>query len=120
MDEQTPPPPPTSPPRKRRGCFFYGCIILGILALLTCLLVIVTGLWIRNRIYAFTDPTPAQLPRVEMSDTEYQALNQRVKAFGDAIDQDKPTEPLTLSAREIDALIQKSPGLSGKAYITLN
>jgi hypothetical protein len=55
-----------------------------------------------------------------MADGDYQALQQRIKIFSDAINQDKPAAPLNLTEREIDALIARLPNLADKAYITLH
>ena len=66
-----------------------------------------------------TGGVPANLPRVVVSDAEYNALHQRIMDFSDAINQDKRAEPLVLSEHDIDAWIGRSPDMASRAYITL-
>jgi len=112
-----------APIRKRRGCFFYGCMTFLVLSLLLCLLAILTIGWIKNRINDFTDAAPVPLPKVEMADSELRALEQRVTIFGNALQQGKPAEPLTLTEREVNALISRKPEmkqLADRVYVSLN
>lgn len=110
-------------PRKRRGCLFYGCLTSLILFLVICLMGVLAVRWIRNQISGFTDNAPMTLPKVEMAETEYKALDQRVKTFGDALEQGKSTEPLVLTERELNALLAGKPNmktLADKVYVSLN
>jgi hypothetical protein len=110
------------PVRKGRGCFFYGCLSSLVLLLVICLMAFFAVRWVRKQISGFTAGEPMQLPKVEMADTEYQALKQRVETFGAALNQEKATEPLLLTERELNALITRTPSmkeLSDKVYVSL-
>lgn len=116
---------PTVPPQQpqRRGCLFWGCLTCCVLLLLLVLAAVFTVRFVKNRINAYTDTAPMALPKVEMSDADFKVLQQRVKSFGDAMDQGKPTEPLSLSSDELNAIIVKSPNsasLSNKIHLSLN
>jgi hypothetical protein len=118
-----PDPIPSTPPPKRRGCLFYGCLTCIVLALITLLLAVLAVRAVKNKVYAFTDSQPAQLPKVEMTDAEYQSLQQRVTAFGDAMAEGKRTEPLILTERDINALLAKAAStkeLADKVYVSVN
>ena len=91
--------------RKGRGCLFYGCLTCLVLLLIAGLMAFFTARYIRNRIVDYTDAAPMTLPKVEMGETESRQLQERVKAFGDAMEKDQPTEPLVLSERDVNALI---------------
>jgi hypothetical protein len=113
----------STPPPKRRGCLFYGCLTCIVLALITLLLAVLAVRAVKNKVYAFTDSQPAQLPKVEMTDAEYQSLQQRVTAFGDAMAEGKRTEPLILTERDINALLAKAAStkeLADKVYVSVN
>src|ERR1043165_3749236 len=100
------PDPTTSPPpRKGRGCLFYGCLTCIVLLVIMAVLAVVAVRFLKNQVNAFTDSQPMTLPKVEMTDAEYQQLDQRVKSFGDAKEKGKAAEPLTLTERDINALI---------------
>ena len=118
------PDPTTSPPpRKGRGCLFYGCLTCVVLLLIMAVLAVVAIRFVKNQVNAYTDSQPMKLPRVEMTDAEYQQLDQRVKAFGDAMEKGKPAEPLILAERDINALIVKAANLkelADKVYVSVN
>lgn len=114
---------PTPAPRKRRGCFFYGCLTCIVLLVLAGVLSFFAIQAIKKQIYAYTDAAPAQLPTVELTDPEYQALQERVTTFNDAMEQGNPGEPLVLNEREINALIAKAPNLkqiADEVYVSLD
>jgi len=113
----------STPPPKRRGCLFYGCLTCVVLALVTLLLAFLAVRAVKNKVYAYTDGQPMQLPKVEMSDAEYQSLSQRVKTFGEAMEQGKSAEPLILTERDINALLAKAANmkeLADKVYVSVN
>ena len=118
------PDPTTSPPpRKGRGCLFYGCLTCVVLLLILAVLAVVAIRFVKNQVNAYTDSQPMKLPRVEMTDAEYQQLDERVKAFGDAMEKGKPAEPLILAERDINALIVKAANLkelADKVYVSVN
>jgi hypothetical protein len=114
---------PTPPPaRKGRGCFFYGCLTCLVLLVIVCVMAFFAVRFVRNRINDYTQSAPMKLPRVEMPDAEFKQLEGRVKSFGEALDQGKPTEPLMLTERDVNALIVNAPNtkeLADKVYVSL-
>ena len=113
----------TTPAPKRRGCLFYGCLTAIVLLLLAGLMAFLAVRFVRNKLDAYTDTQPMKLPKVEMTDTEYQNLQERVKSFGVTLDQGKPGEPLMLNEREINALIARSENakaFADKVYVSVN
>ena len=118
-----PDPTTTPPPRKGRGCLFYGCLTCVVLLLIMTVLAVVAIRFVKNQVTAYTDSQPMKLPSVEMTDAEFQQLDQRVKAFGDAMEKGKPAEPLILAERDINALIVKAANLkelADKVYVAVN
>jgi hypothetical protein len=108
--------------RKGRGCFFYGCLTCIVLLVVFLFLIFAGVRWVRGEIAAWTDTSPAQLPKVEMSEPEFQSLQQRVTAFHNAMQQGTNSESLTLSEREINALLIKTPegkAFADKVYVTI-
>jgi hypothetical protein len=119
MNDYTTPAPAT----KGRGCFFYGCLTSVVLLLLASLLVFLGVRFVRNKLNAYTDAQPLKMPKVEMTDAEFQILQQRMKAFAAALEQGKPLEPLSLNERDLNALIGLSPNtkeLADKVHVSLN
>ena len=118
-------PDPTSlpPVRKGRGCLFYGCLTGLVLLLIAGLMAFFAVRFVRGRIADYTDAAPMRLPKVEMADAEFKQLEARVKSFGDAMDQNKPTEPLVLTERDLNALLAQSVNtkeLADKFYVSLD
>jgi hypothetical protein len=114
---------PTPPPPRKRGCLFYGCLTGVVLLALACVLAFFAFRFVNNQINAFADSTPAPLPKVEMSDDEFQGLQERLQVFGRALKEGKPAEALALTERDLNALILKSPnakGFSDKVYVSLD
>jgi hypothetical protein len=91
--------------------------------LIMAVLAVVLVRFVKNQVNAYTDSQPVKLPRVEMTDAEYGTLNRRVKTFGDAMEQGKPTEPLILTERDLNALIARAANLkelADKVYVSVN
>jgi hypothetical protein len=116
--------PITTPPApKRRGCLFYGCLTAVVLLLIAGLIAFLTVRFVHNQFDAYTDKQPMKLPKVEMTDAEYQDLQTRLKSFGATLEQGKPGTPLQLNEREINALIARAANtkeLADKVYVSLN
>ena len=112
-----------TPASKGRGCFFYGCLTSVVLLLLAGLLVFLGVQFVRNRINAYTDAEPLKMPKVEMTDAEFQLLEGRMKSFANALEQGKAIEPLSLNERDLNALITRSANtkeLADKVHVSLN
>jgi hypothetical protein len=117
----TPEPPEAA--RKQHGCFFYGCIIASILALLFVILMAVItyfGFRLFNQVFQeYTSTTPRELPKVEMPAEQRQALKDRVEAFRKAVKEGRPTETLVLTSDDINALIDEEPKLKGMFFVKI-
>jgi hypothetical protein len=110
------------PVAKRRGCFFYGCLTATILLVLALAGFLVGVRYLKKVVTEFTDTAPLTFPAVTLSQSELDALQQRVDKFRDAARKEEATEPLSLSSDEINALIARDPDakeLKGKLYVTL-
>jgi hypothetical protein len=109
-----------APPRER-GCFFYGCIIASVLALLVAILigiaVFVGYRWLNQVVNDYTSTTAEQLPTVKMPAEERQSLKDRVEAFRKAVKEGTTTEPLVLSGDDLNALIDENAELKGTVYV---
>jgi hypothetical protein len=117
-------PPAFEEPPRQHGCFFYGCIIAGVLALLL-LIAISVGLylfyqWVGKQVEQYTSTTPRELPTVNMPAEERKTLQERVEAFQNALKEGKPTEPLVLDADDINALIDEQEEFKGKVYVSID
>jgi hypothetical protein len=115
----TPEPPPAVP--KQHGCFFYGCIIASILAVLMAIVVGVGAYFayrlVNQLVDQYTSTTPRELPKVEMPPEQRQTLKNRIEAFRKAVDAGTPTEPLVLTSDDLNALIDDNEELKGKIYV---
>jgi hypothetical protein len=113
--EQDDAPPPA------RGCFFYGCIIASVLAVLMMifvgLLIFVGYRWLGRIAEEYTATAPEQLPVLEMSAEKRQTVKDRWEAFRKAVEAGTATEPLVLSSDDLNALIEQNPELKGKIYV---
>lgn len=115
------------PPKPRRGCFFYGCITSLVLALLMAIALVVAIQYGKKKLTGlindYTDTQPMTLPTVQMPAAEVEKLKQRFAAFEAALKAQRPTEPLELSADEINALIASGPdkqSLKGKVHVSFD
>jgi hypothetical protein len=115
----TPEPPQVLP--KQRGCFFYGCLIASVLAVLMVILVAVLTFFAyrfaTQMIEEYTSTTPRDLPKVEMPAEQRQTLKERVEAFRKAVEAGTPTEPLVLTSEDLNALIEENAELKGLIYV---
>jgi hypothetical protein len=116
------PEPPQVMPRQR-GCFFYGCIIASILALLFVILMAVIAFFgyrmLSKAIDEYTSTTPRDLPKIDIPPEQLKTLKERVEGFRKAAENGTPTEPLVLTSDDLNALIQENPDLKGVVYIKL-
>jgi hypothetical protein len=88
-----------------RGCLFWGGIIAAVFFLFILLTVYAGFRYVKNMIAEYTDTKPLPAPTLHLSAVEITNLQQRVHLFDQAIKSNKPVEPLSLSADEINELI---------------
>ncbi|MBI5395809.1 MAG: hypothetical protein HZA91_10970 [Verrucomicrobia bacterium] len=109
-----PPMPPAAP--KKRGCFFYGCLTAIIAGVLLAVLGGFGTYFAMKKLAGiavdYTEATPAQLPKVEVSPSAFDALKKRMNDFKAALDASKPAA-LALTGDELNVLVageaSKSP-----------
>jgi hypothetical protein len=113
-----------SNPPKRRGCFFYGCLSLVVIALLAVVAGIVGFFVVKNTaarwINEYTETTPALVEQLEYPKARMDALNARLAAFKDALDQGRAETELVLTADDLNALIATSPEWRGKVFVRID
>lgn len=112
--------------KKKSGCgkgCAVGCVTAALLAVAAGLLLFLGGPKVLKKLAdAYTSPAPANLPTVEFTQQEAAGLMARVDAFSQAVKEQKQGQELTLSARDINMLIQnkRSGGeLAGKLYVNM-
>ncbi|MHB1557171.1 MAG: hypothetical protein ACYC61_06810 [Isosphaeraceae bacterium] len=110
-------------PPPQRGCLFYGCLISSILAVL---LTIAVGLlfffmyrWVSGVIDEYTATEPRTLPAVEVTAEKRRTTEERWEQFKDALHRGTATEPLILSAEDVNVLISDRPEFAGKFYVSI-
>ena len=112
---------------KKRGCFFYGCLSLIVVLFLGVLTAVVVAVYATKKLGAmaitYTDTAPVQLEKVEVAPAELNAIQQRLATFQQALENQGPAQELTLSAREINALIGNEPSLKAlkdKLFVSID
>src|SRR4051794_22896092 len=128
LDPNLPPPiDPAEQPKQKRGCWFYGCLTLAILVLIAAI-----GTWMLARyavkqasglVEQYTSKTSAPIQSVTISQSDFKSLQDRLNSFNDALNGQKGSQELILSADDINALIQNDPqykALKGKLFVMLD
>jgi hypothetical protein len=108
---------------KQRGCFFYGCVIASVLAVLLIVALAVGAYMVYRKfnqlLEDYTATAPRELPKLEVDEEEREAVVDRFKAFRDAIKNGTATEPLVLTEDDLNALIEEVPELKGRVHFTV-
>lgn len=98
--------PPPNPWPKYIG---FGCLLLVVLLALGGVLVYYG---IRTAVGTFAaeyaSDEPLQAPAAAMPAAGVAALENRLRSFGNALDQDRPAEPLALTEEELNVLVQRA------------
>jgi hypothetical protein len=105
---------------RQRGCYFYGCVIASVLAVLLIIALAVLA-FIGMRFFSglveeWTSPAPAELPKVQVSEEERKSARERVDAFRKALDEGTAADPLVLSSDDLNALIEENPDFRGRLF----
>jgi len=105
---------------RQRGCFFYGCVIASVLAVLLIIalavLAFVSMRFFSGLVEEWTSPAPAELPRVQVSDEERKSVRERVDAFRKALEEGTAADPLVLTSDNLNALIEENPDFRGTVF----
>ena len=109
--------------KKKHGCFFWGCITSVILAIV---LMIVVGVsvyigyrYLIDTAKKYTDTVAAPMPVVAMPEPQRVELRKKVEDFGKGLEARTATEPIVLTADDLNALIDENPMLKGKAHVDI-
>jgi hypothetical protein len=108
--------------KKGRGCLFFGCLVAGILLFAIILVAFLGWRYARGLVNQFTDAQPLPLPEIKLAADEATQLRNRIESFRKAVEEDKPTEPLVLTADEINGCIATDPNLAalkGHLHVTI-
>jgi hypothetical protein len=108
------------PRPKQRGCFFYGCVIASVLAVLLVIGLAVSAFFFMRFVSGlfeqWTSPTPVELPKVHASEEERKAVRDRIDTFRKQLDDGTAVEPLVLTGDDLNALIEGSSDFRGTIY----
>jgi len=111
---------------KKRGCRKYiaiGCTSVLLLAAIGGFFAYrgVKG-FISGMTEKYTYTTPLELPSVDVSEDEAEAVLERVATFTEALKQNGQPSALMLTSRDINVLIHRHPdwtNMAGKVYVTI-
>jgi len=102
------------PGQEKRGvnACLVGCIGFIVIALAFTAVVIAGGYYLFGKTReAFTSPEPRELPAVEFTAAEAEAVLARAQAFEAALDDPDATAEIELTARDINVLLRSDPRL---------
>jgi hypothetical protein len=98
-----------------RSCLLYGCLTLVVLMIAVAVGTFFVGRYALNRLAAFveqyTETTPMALGTVDMPAEEYAGLETKLTDFQTGLKEGKRLEPLVLTGRDLNALIERHPDL---------
>lgn len=105
---------------RQRGCFFYGCVISSVLAVLLIIALAVLAFFamrfFSGLVDEWTSPAPAELPKVQVSEEVRTSVRDRVNAFRKALTEGTAVDPLVLDSDDLNALIEENPDLRGRIF----
>jgi hypothetical protein len=105
---------------RQRGCFFYGCVISSVLAVLLIIALAVLAFvfmhWFSGFVDEWTSPAPAELPKVQVSEEARVSVRDRVNAFRKALEEGTAVDPLVLDSDDLNALIEENRDLRGRLF----
>ncbi|MDG3005001.1 hypothetical protein [Paludisphaera mucosa] len=108
---------------RRRGCFFYGCVIAIVLSVLLMLGLALAALVAYRTFLTYRDmytaTAPVELPKPALVGEEQKRAVARIEAFRDAVEAGGKVEPLVLGGDDLNALIQESPRLKDRIYLSI-
>ncbi|WP_165252085.1 hypothetical protein [Paludisphaera soli] len=115
--------PGYDPEPRRRGCLFYGCVVAIVVSVLLTL-ALALGAFLAYRTVmryrdVYTATAPVELPKLALGEADRERSVARMTAFRDAVEAGEAVPPLVLGSDDLNALIQQSPRLKDRVYLTL-
>lgn len=110
------------PDRQARGCLLLASIIFGGVAIFGAVSVISGMRYASEYRKKYTSETPVPLPAAEWTEEERADVRRRMRTFSEALGAGAETEPLVLSARELNMLIateESAADLKGKMFLEI-
>ena len=108
---------------RQRGCFFYGCVIASVLAVLLILALAVGGYLVYRALNRYLEEYTAtarrELPKLQITEDERKGVVDRFKEFRQAVKDQTATEPLVLTGEDLNALVQEVPELKDRVYFAI-
>ena len=102
----------TASGNSRRGCLFYTGIAIAI-SIVVLLIASYAGYrYAKSLVNRFTDTEPMAVPAPALTEAETLPVRERIKVFGNALQQGNSPEPLAISADEANALFAYTPELT--------
>ena len=101
----------------KKGCFFWGCLVLIIIAIIAGLCIFLIYRKITNTVNQFTSETPVAITPVEYTREEENQAKQKVKTFIDEIKDGKETVQQEFSDKELNILIASDKKLKDKGKL---
>jgi hypothetical protein len=102
--------PETAQDRRARGCWWYGCLTLGMMLLIGVLSIYFGGRYFYKTFVAeYTSQTGVVLPASNLSEAGWTNLEARLAAFESDIARTNALVPIELTGDEINALIERDP-----------
>jgi hypothetical protein len=115
--------PSTGAP-KGRSCLLYGCLTLIVVMLAIGVAGFFAGRHLMDRFATFleeyTDAAPMAIPTVQTEPGEFEALQERMGAFQQALEQGTADSPLVLSGHDLNVLLARHPDIAAwrdRAYL---
>jgi len=109
--------------KRPRGCLFYVCLAAAISVVMLGVGAFFGLRYAHSLVNQLTGTQPAPLPTVQLPQAQMFQLHDRVDTFRDGVRDGDPTEPLALSADELNALIETDPSfaaLKNHLYVTID
>ena len=125
---ETPFRPQAQQKKDNTSCVLIGCLVvagIGVLGIIAVVVGAAVGLpmLMNMALDMYTTDEPLELPVVSMGEQEYDELTDRMQTFGDALKSGDPVAPVTLTADEINALLQSNPEFmasGGQIYVEIS
>lgn len=97
---------------QKRGCLFNALIAVSIMVIVLVIGAFLGLRYAKGVVGNLTDAQPMTLPTVRLPDAQMFELHDRVETFQENVRDGQATEPLELSADELNALIETDPAMA--------